>query len=76
MCINIKQEFENIMERGDVVAIEHDWVQTFALFPHKTISGEWIWGKNAFCRRVWIYTGFIDESETQWGTIFDVLRTI
>lgn len=61
------------VEPGDVVAVEHGWVRSFAILPHKTVSGRWIWGP-AYCRRAWVYTGFIDEPETQWGNLFDVLQ--
>lgn len=57
---------------GDVTAVEHGWVRSFAILPHRTVSGGWIWGP-AYCRRVWVYTGFVDEPETQWGNFFDVL---
>ena len=61
------------IESGDVVAVEHDWVPSVAIVPHRTVSGGWIWGR-AYCRRVWVYTGFVDEPETQWGNLFDILR--
>lgn len=59
-------------ELGDVVAVEHGWVSSLAIIPRQTISGTWIWGR-AYRRLVWVYTGFVDEPETQWGTLFDVL---
>ena len=62
------------LERGQIVNIEHNWVQTFAFLPHRTISGRWVWLKKVYCRRVWVYTGFIDEPETQYGDLFDMLR--
>lgn len=62
------------LECGTVVAVEHDWVPTFALLPHRTVRGQWIWLKKIYYRRVWVYTGFIDEPETQYGDIFDILR--
>jgi len=62
------------IETGTVVGVEHDWVETFVLLPHKTIGGRWVWMRRIYCRRVWVYTGFIDEPETQYGTLFDILR--
>lgn len=62
------------LETGTVVAVEHDWVQTFAFLPHRTIGGRWVWLKKIYCRRVWVYTGFVDEPETQYGNMFDILR--
>lgn len=62
------------IERGDVVAVEHDWVKTFVLLPHRTVSRRWVWLKSVYVRRVWVYTGFVDEPETQYGDLFDVLK--
>ena len=61
------------VESGDVVAIEHDWVSKFVLLPHKTVSGKYVWLKRVYMRRVWVYTGFVDEPETQYAELFDVL---
>ena len=61
------------LKTGDVVGIEHDWVSKFVLFPHKTIRGKCVWLKRVYMRRVWVYTGFIDEPETQYAELFDVL---
>lgn len=68
------QDHYRSIEIGDVVAIEHNWVPTFALLPCRTISKKWVWFQTVYCRRVWVYTGFVDEPETQYGTVFDVLR--
>jgi hypothetical protein len=62
------------VKRGDIVAVEHGWVKTFALLPHRTVSGRWAWLKSVYVRRVWVYTGFVDEPETQYGDLFDVLQ--
>ncbi len=67
-------EIEMDINAGDVVAIEHDWVKTFALLPHKTISGRWVWLKHIYIRRVWIYNGFVDEPDTQYGDLFEILK--
>lgn len=63
------------LKSGDVVNVEYNWRASRPILPHKTVSGRWVWLRRAYCRRVWVYTGFIDEPETQWGTMFDVLRT-
>ena len=62
------------IQKYDVVAVEHDWVKSFAILPHRTISDKWIWLKTIYVRRVWIHTGFIDEPETQYAELFDLLR--
>ena len=61
------------IETGTVVSVEHDWVPTFALLPHKTITGKYIWLRKIYMRRVWIYTGFVDEPKTQYGDLFEIL---
>lgn len=68
------QDFYRNLEKGTVVAVEHDWAETFALLPHKTISNQWAWLCKIYCRRVWVYTGFIDEPETQYAKLFDILQ--
>jgi hypothetical protein len=64
----------NIPSIGEVVAVEHDWARTFVLLPHRTIAKRWVWLKRVYVRRVWVYTGFIDEPETQYAEFFDILR--
>lgn len=60
---------------GEVVAIKHGWVPGFAFLPHQTVSGKFVWLKKIYTRRVWVYNGFTDEPETQYGDIFDILRS-
>lgn len=69
----IRTQYHDI-EPGDVVSIEHNWAKTFVFLPHRTISGKWVWLCRVYCRRVWVYTGFVDEPETQYGDLFDILR--
>jgi len=68
----LKNNIDDI-QNGDIVAVEHDWVPTFVFLPHRTIGGRWVWLKKVYCRRVWVYTGFVDEPETQYGELLDVL---
>lgn len=56
-----------------LVSIQHDWWPSFALFPHKTISGKFIWLKPCYKRVVWRYTGFTDEPFTEYATVLDIL---
>ena len=65
-------QFKDI-KPGDVVAVEHGWVPKFVLFPHRTIGGQYVWLKRVYMRRVWVYTGFVDEPETQYAELFDIL---
>ena len=62
------------IESGTVISVERPWRRTWAWLPHRTVSGRWRWLSRIYSRRVWVYTGFIDEPETQWGDVFDVLR--
>jgi hypothetical protein len=75
VTIHNQQRYRDI-QVGDVVAIEHNWVKSFALMPHKTIGKKYIWLKKCYVRRVWVYTGFIDEPETQYGNLIDVIKTL
>ena len=69
----LQDPYKNL-EIDMVVAVEHDWVPTFALLPHKTIGNKYVWFKKVYMRRVWVYTGFIDEPETQYAELFDILK--
>lgn len=62
-----------LMSIGEVVSIEVDWYPFFAVLPRKTISGKRVWFKKIYARRVWVYNGFSDEPETQYGELFDIL---
>ena len=68
------ENFYRPIEIDMVVAVEHDWVPTFALLPHKTIGNKYVWFKKVYMRRVWVYTGFVDEPETQYAELFDILK--
>lgn len=60
--------------RGEIVKVERDWVRTFVLFPHRTISKRLVWLKRVYVRRVWVHDGFVPEPETQYAELFDLLR--
>lgn len=49
------------------------WRRCFAFVPHQTISGKWIWLRWGYRRRIWAYTGFIDEIAPQWANLFDIM---
>lgn len=50
------------------------WYKMFAILPHKTISGQWVWLGTIYKRRIWRHTGIIDEPFTEYCTLFDILR--
>lgn len=58
---------------GYITVVEVNWYESFALLPHKTISGRWVWLEKIYKRRVWKCTGFADEPFTEYGELFDLL---
>lgn len=60
-------------EINKIVAVQINWWPSFALFPHRTIGGQWIWFRKCYKRIVWRYTGFTDEPFTEYATMFDIL---
>lgn len=62
------------MAVGNVVAVKISWRKSFALIPHRTLSGRWIWLQDIYKRQVWVDTGFSVETETQYGDLFDVMK--
>jgi len=60
-------------EVGRIVTVQIDWWPSFAIFPHRTITGQWIWLSKCYKRIVWRYTGFVDEPFTEYGTMFEIL---
>lgn len=49
------------------------WTLARAWLPCRTISGRWVWLKNIYHRRVWIYTGFVPEPMDQHADLLDIL---
>ena len=62
------------LQIGDIVSVQHDWWPSWAILPHRTIGGKWVWLKPVYKRVVWRYTGFIDEPFTEYGDLLDVLK--
>jgi hypothetical protein len=60
------------MSDGDLISVQINWWPSWAVFPHRSVSGNWIWGK-CYKRVVWRYTGFSDEPFTEYGNAFDIL---
>ena len=54
----------------------YPWHEVFAYWPVKTITGKYIWWKKVFKRKVWVVwgTGFHMEPETQYATVFDMIK--
>ncbi len=53
----------------------YPWMEMFAWFPIKTVSGKYIWLRKIYKRKFWVVwgTGFHMEPETQYATIFEIL---
>ncbi len=53
-----------------------DWKRTFAVLPHKTVTGKWIWLQRCFYRDIMVSdNGFIDEPDVQWARdAFEILE--
>lgn len=49
------------------------WRRTWALVPRRTIGGRWVWLRSIYHRRVWVYTGFVDEPEDQYAGLLEIL---
>jgi hypothetical protein len=55
----------------------YPWREAFAWFPVKTITGLRAWGVKIYKRKVWVVwgTGFHMEPETQYATLFEILKS-
>lgn len=54
----------------------YPWMEIFAFFPKRTVSGRIVWWKKLYRRKVWAVwgeTGFHMEPEVQYATAFDLL---
>lgn len=54
----------------------YPWKECYAWLPVKTISGDTVWRQKIYKRRVWVVwgTGFHMEPETQYASLFDLLK--
>ena len=53
----------------------YPWLETFVMWPRKSVTGNQLFWEKAFKRRVWVVwgTGFHMEPETQYADIFEIL---
>lgn len=53
----------------------YPWMETFIMWPRKSVTGKRLFWEKAFKRRVWVVwgTGFHMEPEVQYADIFEVL---
>jgi hypothetical protein len=53
----------------------YPWMETFVVWPRKSITGKKLFWTKVFKRKVWVVwgTGFHMEPETQYATLFELL---
>ncbi len=54
----------------------YPWHEVFAWLPVKTVTGRRVWGTKIYKRKVWLVwgSGFHMEPETQYATLFELLK--
>ena len=54
----------------------YPWRPVFALWPVRTIGGQWVWLRKIYKRKFWVVwgTGFHMEPEVEFGDLFDILK--
>lgn len=60
------------------IYVRGGWKPAFAVLPHKTVTGKWIWLCRCFYRDVMVYDGgWIDEPDVQWAQDWiEILETM
>lgn len=68
-------KFDHVTRNDPLVSVEVNWYLSFAVLPHKTINGRWIWLQRCFKRIVWRGSaGFHVEPFTEYAnSLFDIL---
>ena len=53
----------------------YPWMETFVMWPRKSIGGKPLFWQRAYKRKVWVVwgTGFHMEPEVQYATLFEIL---
>lgn len=54
----------------------YPWMEIFAWWPVKTISGKRVWLRKIYKRKFWVVwgTGFHMEPEVEYGELFEILK--
>lgn len=52
----------------------NEWIEIFVWYPVKLKNGKWIWFSKCYRRKIWVYSGFVDEPFYEFGTLFDVIQ--
>ena len=60
------------------IYVRSKWKPAFAVLPHRTITGKWIWMQRCFYRDVMVYDGnWIDEPDVQWARdALEIIETL
>ena len=66
------------IELEGVIAQTGPWRKSFAVLPHRTISGHWIWLQRCYIRDITVYTiASYAEPDSQWARDgFEVLEEL
>ena len=54
----------------------YPWREVFAIWPVKTVRGQYIWWRKIYKRKVWVVwgTGFHMEPHVEYATLFDLVK--
>ena len=54
----------------------YPWMQVFAFWPVKTVSGKYVWLRKIYKQRFWVVwgSGFHMEPHVEYAEIFDILN--
>ena len=53
----------------------YPWTEMFFFLPKKSVSGQWIWWRKAYRRKIWAVwgNGFHMEPVVQYADMFEIL---
>jgi hypothetical protein len=68
----MKGKYTSVPPFAPLVNVEISWYKTFALLPHRTVGGKWIWLQSCYKRIVW-RGDFHIEPFTEYAQLFDLL---
>ena len=56
------------LELEGIIATTGPWRRSFAILPHRTVTGHWIWLVRCYKRDISVYTiASYAEPDTQWA---------
>lgn len=74
---NLDMQQVEITERIFNGADCYSWRKTFALWPVKTIGGQYVWLRTVYKQRFWAVwgNGFHMEPTSEYATLLEILQT-